>query len=44
MIILICWLLLSVVFIFLGKLCDSQLIMGIGAVMLLMLGMVNGVS
>lgn len=42
--ILLSWIGLSVVVVLLGKLCDSKLLLGIGAVMLLMTCMVSEVS
>lgn len=38
------WLLLAVVILVLGKLCDCQAMIGAGAVMLLMLAMVDDIS
>lgn len=38
------WLLLAIVFVLFGKLCDSKVFIGIGAIMLLMTSMVGDVT
>jgi len=44
MMILACWLCLAVIFVLFGKLCDSKVLLGIGAVMILMMAMVSDVT
>ena len=41
MIVLLCWLGLAVILMVLGKLCDSKVLIGISAVMLLMTCMIG---
>lgn len=43
-VILFCWLGLAVIFMVFGKLCDSKVLIGIGAIMLLMMCMVCDVT
>ena len=38
------WFMLAIVFVLLGRLCNSKLFVGIGAVMILMMAMVSDVS
>lgn len=38
------WLCLAVIFVLFGKLCDSKVLLSIGAVMILMMAMANDVT
>lgn len=43
-IILVSWVLLALIFVAFGKLCESDILLGIGAVMILMTAMINDVT
>lgn len=43
-IILVSWVLLAIIFVAFGKLCESKVLIGIGAIMLLMTSMVGDVT
>ena len=42
--IILCWILLALIFVAFGKLCESDILLGIGAVMILMVAMVDDVT
>ena len=43
-VILLCWVLLALVFVAFGKLCESDFLLGVGVVMMFMTMLVNNVT
>ena len=43
-VILFCWMAIAIIFILFSRLCESDILLGIGVTMLLMMSMVNDVT